>query len=98
MEIAGAEPNEGHDAQLTGTNPTEEIKADFRRDLAFPRLTEEMFQRLIPYGREEAFPANAILYTHGDRQIDLFVVLEGGIDISLPVASGEQRFRSPSKA
>jgi thioredoxin reductase (NADPH) len=88
MEIAGDEPNEGHDAQLTETNPTEEIKADFRRDLAFPRLTEEMFQRLIPYGREEAFPADAILYTHGDRQIDLFVVLEGGIDISLPVASG----------
>jgi thioredoxin reductase (NADPH) len=88
MEIKGEEPNEGHEAQSIGTNPREEITADFRRDLAFPKLTDEMIQRLIPYGTEEAFPADATLYTYGDRQTDMFVVLEGGIDITLPVASG----------
>ncbi len=30
---------------------------DFRPDLAFPRLTEEMVERLKPYGHEETFPA-----------------------------------------
>lgn len=88
MEITSKEPNEEREAQSIGTNPSEEITADFRRDLAFPKLTEEMIQRLIPYGREGTFPADAILYTYGDRQTDMFIVLEGGIDIFLPVAGG----------
>ncbi|HEY1804574.1 MAG TPA: FAD-dependent oxidoreductase [Terracidiphilus sp.] len=65
----------------------------FRRDLAFPKLTEEMVRRLIPYGREETFAAGTILYSYGDRKIDIFVVLEGGIDIMLPaVGNGTQVF------
>ena len=31
---------------------------DFRPDLAFPKLTEEMVERLGSYGREEMLPAN----------------------------------------
>ena len=31
----------------------QEINAEFRHDLAFPTLTEEMVQRLQNYGREE---------------------------------------------
>jgi thioredoxin reductase (NADPH) len=80
-----------HDAlppQSVGTNPVEEITADFRRDLAFPKLTEEMIHRLKTYGREESVPRNVTLYTHGDRQTDMFVILEGGIDASLPAISG----------
>ncbi|HEX3661702.1 MAG TPA: FAD-dependent oxidoreductase [Acidobacteriaceae bacterium] len=88
MEITGEEPDEEQVAQAVERSPSEEINPAFRRDLAFPKLTEEMIQRLIPYGREEAFPADAILYTYGDRQTDLFVVLEGGIDITFPVVSG----------
>jgi thioredoxin reductase (NADPH) len=89
MEIEGEEHNEGNEVQPIGANPGPEIStADFRRDLAFPKLTEEMIGRLSPYGREEIFPADAILYTYGDRQTDMFVVLEGGIDITFPVASG----------
>jgi thioredoxin reductase (NADPH) len=89
MEIAGEEHNDGNDVQPTGaTLGTENSTADFRRDLAFPKLTEEMIGRLSPYAREEVFPADAILYTYGDRQTDMFVVLEGGIDITFPVASG----------
>ena len=88
MELTNEEPNEEHEAQSIRINPSGGITAEFRRDLAFPKLTEEMIQRLLSYGREEALPADAILYTHGDRQIDMFVVLEGGIDIFLPVVGG----------
>lgn len=88
MEITGDEPNEDREAQSIVTNPGEGSMPDFRRDLAFPKFTEEMVLRLIPYGREEAFAADTTLYTYGDRQIDMFVVLEGGIDIMLPALSG----------
>ncbi len=60
---------------------------DFRPDLAFPRLTEEMVERLKPYGHEETFPADETLYTYGDRHIDMFVILEGGVDIFLPASN-----------
>jgi thioredoxin reductase (NADPH) len=61
---------------------------DFRPDLAFPKLTEEMVQRLTPFAHEETFPAGKALYTCGDRHIDMFVVLEGAVDIFLPSADG----------
>jgi thioredoxin reductase (NADPH) len=64
---------------------------EFRPDLAFAKLTEDMLERLRPYGREETFPANVPLFTHGERQVDMFVVLEGQVDISLPTADGETK-------
>ena len=66
----------------------QEISADFRRDLAFQSLTDEMVQRLHGYGREEIVRENVTLYTHGDRDTDMFVVLEGGIDIVLRSLNG----------
>jgi thioredoxin reductase (NADPH) len=64
---------------------------DFRPDLAFAKLTEEMVERIGSYGREEIFPANVPLFTHGERQVDMFVVLDGQVDISLPTANGESK-------
>ncbi len=64
---------------------------DFRPELAFPHLTEEMVERLRSYGHEETFPANYALFTPGERQVDMFVVLDGEITISLPVADGETK-------
>jgi thioredoxin reductase (NADPH) len=64
---------------------------DFRPDLAFAKLTEEMVERMGSYGREEIFPANVPLFTHGERQVDMFVVLDGQVDISLPIANGESK-------
>jgi thioredoxin reductase (NADPH) len=64
---------------------------DFRPDLAFPKLTEEMVERLRFYGREESFPANVPLFTPGERQVDMFVVLDGEVDISLPTSNGESK-------
>jgi thioredoxin reductase (NADPH) len=62
---------------------------DFRLELAFPELTEDMIARLRSYGTEESFPADATLYTLGDRMTDMFVVLEGEIDIILPSAESQ---------
>jgi thioredoxin reductase (NADPH) len=64
---------------------------EFREDLAFPKMTEEMVERLKPYGREESVPADFLLFKHGERQIDMFVVLEGGVDISIFGANGESK-------
>jgi thioredoxin reductase (NADPH) len=64
---------------------------DFRPDLAFAKLTDEMVERMRSYGREETVPANVPLFTHGERQVDMFVVLDGQVDISLPMANGESK-------
>ncbi len=64
---------------------------DFRPDLAFPKLTEEMVERVRSYAREETLPANVPLFTRGERQVDMFVVLDGEVDVSLPTANGESR-------
>jgi thioredoxin reductase (NADPH) len=60
------------------------LGSDFRWELAFPDLTEDMVARLQVYGNQESFPTGAVLYTHGDRKIDMFVILEGEVEIYLP--------------
>lgn len=76
------------DAQSNVPTDVQEFNADFRRDLAFQTLTEEMVQRLQGYGREEIVPGNVTLYITGDRDTDMFVVLDGGIDVVLCSPSG----------
>lgn len=80
-----------HDHQSNLPADGQEINAGFRRDLAFQSLTDDMVQRLKGYGREEIVPGNVTLYTHGDRDTDMFVVLEGGIDILLRSLNGEYK-------
>src|ERR1700723_168775 len=80
-----------HDQQEV-LNSTESIASEmpawlpieFREELAFPTLTVEMVDRLKAYGTEESIPAGVTLYSSGDRQIDMFVILDGGVDITLP--------------
>lgn len=71
--------------------PVQSESAPFRRELAFPALSEEMIQRLRDYGREEVVPENTILYVQGDRDTDMFIVLDGGIDILLRLPNGEHK-------
>jgi Cyclic nucleotide-binding domain len=47
--------------------------------------------RLQAYGNQESFPAGAALYTHGDRKTDMFVVLEGEVEIYLPSSEGDAK-------
>jgi len=67
------------------------LGSDFRWELAFPDLTEDMVERLQAYGNQESFPVGAVLYTHGDRKIDMFVVLEGEVEIYLPSTEGDAK-------
>jgi thioredoxin reductase (NADPH) len=64
------------------------IDPEFRRDLAFPLLSDETVERLRSYGREDTVPEKTVLYRRGDRNTDMFVVLEGGIDVLLPSLDG----------
>lgn len=67
----------------------------FRSDLAFPRLSDEMLQRLGPYGQEEAVLKGVCLYMYGDRDTDMFVIRSGEIESWLPVkGGGSKRFRT----
>jgi thioredoxin reductase (NADPH) len=81
------DPNDG--AQSNEAPTIRATNSDFRRDLAFPKLSDEMVQRLQSYGREETVPANTTLYTQGDRDTEMFVVLDGGLDVLLPSLGGE---------
>jgi len=68
---------------------------ELRLDLAFPRLSEEMLERLRSYGQEETVPKDTCLYMYGDRDTDMFVVLTGEIESRVPVkGGGSKRFRS----
>ncbi len=60
----------------------------FRNDLAFPLLSAEMLKRLESYGQEETVPKDTCLYTYGDRDTDMFVVLKGEIESRLLVRGG----------
>jgi thioredoxin reductase (NADPH) len=51
-----------------------------RESQTFPRLDEEMIARIGAYGEEEAVPAGTYLYRQGERGVDFFVVLEGGVE------------------
>ena len=53
----------------------------FRPDMAFPPLTDEMIERLRGYGTEETFAPETALFTRGEREVDMFVVLEGELEI-----------------
>jgi thioredoxin reductase (NADPH) len=76
------------DSQSNESITVQAVTADFRRDLAFPTLSAEMVQRLKSYGREEIVSENTTLYTQGDRDTDMFVVLDGGINVLLPSPGG----------
>ena len=64
---------------------------DFRADLAFQKLTEDMVDRMRAYGHEENFPADVVLFTYDERKVDLFVVLEGEVHACLPAGNGEAK-------
>jgi len=91
MTNSGDQLISNQDAQSNEPTAVPAITADFRRDLAFPKLTEAMIQRLQQYGREEIVATNVTLYTLGDRETDMFVILDGGIDIFLPSQEGGQK-------
>ena len=75
-------------AVLPQPAPSSTPDVEFRLDLAFPRLSEEMLERLGAYGHEETVPKDTCLYMYGDRNTDMFVVLTGEIESRVPVKGG----------
>ncbi|WP_266157629.1 cyclic nucleotide-binding domain-containing protein, partial [Dyella silvatica] len=47
----------------------------------FPRLTDDMAERIALYGAAEHVPAGTLLFERGQRGADFFFVLDGGIEI-----------------
>lgn len=88
MENKREEVDQNQAAQFKEAQVVDWKGTDFRPDLAFPQLNEDMVERLKPYGHEEKFPAGKKLYSYEDRRIDMFVVLQGGVDIYVPASDG----------
>src|SRR5271156_1397865 len=65
----GSDPERGGPTAMTDQGKPEPRSSnssswnvpDFRPELAFPKLTEEMVERLRAYGQVETFPANVTL-------------------------------------
>ncbi len=49
--------------------------------MAFPYLTEDMTGRLHAYGQKETFAAQTVLWSRGQREVDMFVVLHGAVHV-----------------
>ncbi|MGO6696327.1 FAD-dependent oxidoreductase [Rhizobium johnstonii] len=48
---------------------------------AFPKLSRNMMERIARYGIAEQYDGGEYLFRVGDRNVDLFIVLEGLVDI-----------------
>ncbi|MFL6446931.1 MAG: FAD-dependent oxidoreductase [Bryobacteraceae bacterium] len=53
----------------------------FRPEMAFPPLTDAMLETIRAYASEVTQPAGTSIYARGERGTDMFVVLEGGVNI-----------------
>ena len=67
------------------------INTVFRPEMAFPNLTDEMIARLQAYGHQESFPAETVLWARGEREVDMFVVLKGRVEIYDRNENGERK-------
>jgi thioredoxin reductase (NADPH) len=67
------------------------INTVFRPEMAFPYLTDEMIARLQAYGHQETFPAETVLWARGEREVDMFVVLKGRVEIYDRNENGERK-------
>jgi thioredoxin reductase (NADPH) len=91
MKHINDEPDAGNRSDTIAETTLKALGHEFRWELAFPELTGDMVERLHYYGVQESFPAGATLYSHGQRRIDMFVVLEGEIEIILPSCDGNSK-------
>ena len=68
---------------IADTNDADLDSADpFKREtVTFPRLSDDMAQRICSYGRVEAFARGAMLSERGQRSVDFFLVLSGAVEV-----------------
>jgi thioredoxin reductase (NADPH) len=56
----------------------------------FPQLSEDMAARIRGYGTEESLAPGTVVFERGERGIDWFFVLEGGIEVYQAERDGER--------
>lgn len=56
----------------------------------FPALAPEMLERVIAFGSEEKLPDGAMLFERGERSVDFFLCLQGGIEVLESDDEGER--------
>lgn len=67
--------------ERTSTAPLDTTDPYARAAQSNPALSEELIERIAPFGTEEAIAGGALLYARGDRNVDFFLVLSGHIDV-----------------
>lgn len=67
------------------------LVAPFRPEMAFPYLTAEMIERLKSYGEIQNFPPDAPLWSRGERDVDMFVVLQGSVEVYAVDEDGKRK-------
>lgn len=75
-------------AEAVMPQPVISSAAEFRHDLAFPKLSNDVLQRLGAYGQEIDVPRDTCLYTYGDRDTDMLVILSGEVESRLLIEGG----------
>ncbi|HEY6644342.1 FAD-dependent oxidoreductase [Povalibacter sp.] len=68
-----------------------------RRPQMFPKLSAAQIERLAVYGKRITTRAGDVLIEPGQRNVDLFVVLEGTLDASRPGADGQITTLTPGE-
>jgi len=62
-----------------------------RREQMFPRLTDAQIERVASHGRRRAAAVGEVLFEWGDKEVGLFLVLEGKLEIVRPENELEAR-------
>ncbi len=68
-------------ASLAGGTALDPSDPYAREGQTFPRLSEEMAQRVAAYGTVEDLPAGARLFERGERSVDFFLVQSGEVEV-----------------
>jgi thioredoxin reductase (NADPH) len=56
----------------------------------FPRLSEEMVRRIAAYGEGTTLAAGTLAFERGQRSVDMFLVLDGAIEVFAETEQGER--------
>jgi thioredoxin reductase (NADPH) len=77
----------GHDSPAQRPDPSDPY---LREAQTFPSLSDEMAARVAAFGAEEVLDDGAWLFRRGDRSVDFFLCLTGGIEILDADAKGHE--------
>jgi thioredoxin reductase (NADPH) len=62
-----------------------------RREQMFPRLTPAQIRRVCAVGERRQVKAGEVLFDVGQRSTSLHLVIEGAVEVVVPLEAGEQR-------